>query len=377
MRILILNWRDPKHPQAGGAEIVTLEHAKAWVKARHRVVWCAGGFGNAPMEEVVDGLRIYRFGRPSYFFLLAPLVYWFKFKGDFDLVVDEIHGLPFLSPLWASRSKKLAFIHEVAQEIWDKMFPFPFNRLGKLSEKVLFKFYQGTPFLTVSPSTVSDLTKFGIPPKNIAVITNGITLKPVNGILKKEENLTLLFVSRLVKMKGIEDALRVFSLVKEKVPDAKFWVVGSGQQRYLNHLKKLSHELGVADSVHFFGFVPEEEKIRLYQQAHFLIHTSIREGFGLVVIEANSQGTPAIVYASPGLKDIVVDGVNGYQVHQGDIERLTNRLVGLYQDEKSYHRLVVSGLKYSRQFDWERITQRSVELVEGLVVGGNKAKLIA
>ena len=51
MNILILNWRDPKHPNAGGAEIVTREHAKAWNKAGHSVTWFSSFFKDAKENE--------------------------------------------------------------------------------------------------------------------------------------------------------------------------------------------------------------------------------------------------------------------------------------------------------------------------------------
>ena len=58
MNILLLNWRDPKNPKAGGAEIVTLEHAKAWARGGFHVLWLASSFKNAPKDETLDGIDI-------------------------------------------------------------------------------------------------------------------------------------------------------------------------------------------------------------------------------------------------------------------------------------------------------------------------------
>lgn len=362
-KILILNWRCPKNPLSGGAEKVTLEHAKAWVKDGMMVSWLAGGFKGAPQTEIIDGVHIHRFGTPISVYLLAPFVYWFKWRGNFDLVFDEIHGVPFLSPLWAWKSKKIAYIHEVAQEIWDEMLPFPINVLGKLYEKIFFLFYKNIPFITVSKSTSKDLENHGISQNSITIIPNGLFLNPLNKPAKKEEKLTLLYVSRLVKMKGIEDALHIFAEVLKKEPTAQFWIVGGGEEGYVKKLHELAEQLNISKSVTFFGYVNEDKKVQLYQKAHFLLHTSIREGFGLVVIEANSQGTPALVYDSPGLRDIVKNDRNGYTFKSTENSMIADKCSALYNSPQ-YLTLAQSAIIESKEYNWGNITHQSSIIIE-------------
>lgn len=366
MTILILNWRCPKNPRAGGAEQVTLEHAKYWAKNGNKVTWLSGNFSGGCAEEVIENIRIIRYGNPVTIYFLAPFIYWLRFGGNFDLVIDEIHGLPFLSPLWAWKSKKLAFIHEVAREIWDEMWPFPINILGKLYEKIYPLFYKNTPFLTGSNSTKKDLVRYGIDEKNITVIPHGLFLKPVSKMPKKEKKLTLLYVSRLVKMKGIEDAIKIFSDVAGKVPDAQFWIVGNGEENYVNKLHVLVKELKLENSVTFFGYVDEKKKVELYQKSHFLLHTSVREGFGLVVIEANSQGTPVMVFDSPGLKDIVSNGVNGYKYHDGETEKLARKIVELFDNRREYSKLATGSICYANNFTWDNSRREGLQLINSL-----------
>lgn len=362
---MILNWRCPKNPESGGAEKVTLIHARAWVKNGYEVYWLSGKFLGSSKEETIDGIKIYRYGSPLIIYLLAPFIYWFKFGGNFDLIIDQIHGFPFLAPLWAFKSKKLAFIHEVAQEIWDQMLPSPFNTLGKLYEEYYFRlFYKRTNFLTVSRSTSKDLKWFGIPRKNIKVIPNGVDLVQVKKIPKKEKNLTLIYVSRLVQMKGIEDAIKVFSEVHKANNLSQFLIVGAGKLSYENHLKQLTASFGVEKATTFFGYVPETKKIELLQKAHLLIHTSVREGFGLVVVEANSQGTPAIVYNSPGLRDLVKNGINGFQVEKGNILAMAEKIIHLSNDPKKYSNLIKSSINESKKYNWDLMTRKSLNYLE-------------
>lgn len=358
MRILMLNWRCPKNPKSGGAEYVTQKHMSYWASQCHEVIWLTGGYAGCTREEMIDGVRIIRYGTPITIYLLAPLLYYFKWRGDFDVVVDQIHGIPFLTPLWAWKSRKIAFIHEVAQEIWDEMLPFPINIIGKLYEKIYFAFYRHTPFWTDSNSTRDDLVKYGIPEKNITVIPCAIDLIPVSEVPEKEPNLTLLFVGRLVKMKGVEDAITIFSRIKDDHADAMLWIVGAGEESYVKKLKALVAELNLSDSVVFRGYVSEEEKVQAYRRAHFLLHTSIREGFGLTVLEANSQGTPVIAYDVPGLRDIVVDGHNGMLIRNDAFE-----IDSALNASKKYRTLAVQSVKMSKNYNWQLMTQMSMLLL--------------
>jgi len=95
MHILILNWRDIKNPWAGGAEVVTHEHAKRWVKAGLKVTQFSSMFKGAKKEENVDGVNIIRGGGPYTVYYSAYKHYNSYFKGKFDLVIDEVNTIPF------------------------------------------------------------------------------------------------------------------------------------------------------------------------------------------------------------------------------------------------------------------------------------------
>src|SRR3989344_5230030 len=167
MNILILSWRSQGHPNAGGAEQVTFEHAKAWVKSGHEVTLFSSYYKTAEADGVKAGVRILR--RGDYAFgvkIKAFLWYLFGKHPKFDLIIDEFHGIPFFTPLYV-KVRKLAFIHEVAREVWNlNPWPKPFNLLpaiiGTIFEKWVFRIiYRKTPFLTVSNSTKEDLIEWG------------------------------------------------------------------------------------------------------------------------------------------------------------------------------------------------------------------------
>ncbi len=152
MKILILNWRDPKHPFAGGAEKSVMEHAKRWKKEGADVSWFAASFDRARKEEVVDGIKIIRRGN-HYTVHLYFVIYCLSGKmEEFDFIVDCFHFVPFFSPIFMKKVKRIAIVQERAGKLWFKNLIFPLSLIGYLLEPFFFKLYKNTIFLTGSES---------------------------------------------------------------------------------------------------------------------------------------------------------------------------------------------------------------------------------
>jgi glycosyltransferase involved in cell wall biosynthesis len=363
LRILIFNWRDPQDPLSGGAERVTLKHAQYWVKVGHQVTWVSGVFPGAKAEQVKDDIRYLRIGSSKTLFLRAWHIYRTRLRSDVDVIIDEVHGLPMFAPWWAGEVKVIAFIHEVAREIWFEMFPMPIAVVGRLMEAYLFPWvYRKTQFWVDCESTQADLHRLGIPKKNVEVIQCAIDPIPRVANLKKKTQLSCVFVARLVKMKGIELALETFVQVLRAESSAKLWIVGNGEAEYVDRLKQMCRQKNINHAVKFWGGVTEEKKFQLMKRAHFLLHTSIREGFGLTVLEANSQKTPAAVFNVPALRDLV-KAERGIIVSFPDTQALAQKIVRLYRDKSTYRRIQSNAYTFSQRFRWSTFTKQSERLL--------------
>lgn len=361
MRILILNWRDIKHPKSGGAEIVTLEHAKAWVNVGHTVTWFTAGFNNERSEEFISGVKIVRWAGSLTVYLAAP-VYYVLHRKEFDVVVDEIHGIPFFTPLYV-QIPIVAFIHEVAGDIWDSMYPFPINIVGRAMELFYLRLYRNIPFWADAQATINDLVRHGIPASSCTAIPCPPLNRVISKLPQKEQAPTFLFVSRIVRMKGIEDVIRAFSMICDALPLARLWVVGTGEKAYLD---KLKHNLKLRVKqmrIRFFGYVSEKKKLLLMRKAHVLLHASIKEGWGLVVLEAASEGTPAVVYNSHGLSEVVKHGKTGIVVSDNSPQSLAREAVWLYQHSKQYREYQKNGIAWVKSLRWEDVTRTSLSLL--------------
>lgn len=367
MKILVLNWRDMSHPKAGGAERVTQEHAKAWVKYGHSVTLFTSRHTNAKQSETVDDVRIVRYGGSVSVYVHAAK-YLLTNSSKYDIIVDEIHGLPCFS-FFVWSTPVIAFIHEVAGDIWDTMFFFPLNKIGKFLEPWLLRVYdfRKIPFWTDAPSTVAELKHLGILKSRAIAIPCPITNTIPQKWEEKEKNPTFLFVSRVVPMKGIESVIRAFSLIKEKESQAQLQIVGSGDESYVDSLKKMIERLNLSSSVLFCGKVSEEKKLQLMGKAHILLHASVKEGWGLVVLEAASQGTPSVVYNVAGLRDVVKDGSTGVVIKRNDSVELATEALALYKDKRRYNKYQEQGKKWVMSLDWKKVTQESLNLLKATV----------
>ena len=359
MRFLMLNWRDPKNPISGGAERVTLAHLMALVERGHQVYWYTYDFPGGVREELFNGIRIVRGGGKASAIFKA--IAWYRRQEKFDLVIDQHHGLPWFAPWWC-KTNCVAYIHEVLGPIWNAFYPWPLSTIGRSQERWIHGLYRNVPFWTPSESTKKDLAAHGI--RDVTVIANGSDTLPLSTLEDKplQAPLRLICVSRMAPNKRVDHAIRATKLLVEKNVPVQLRIVGDGESKPgLEHLAKT---LGLIDRVHFTGGLPEKAKNAELQQAHFLVHTSMREGWGLNVIEANAMGTPAAVYPVSGLVDSTVPGQTGLIADAETPESLANALADIVKTPEVYARYRLNAWERSKTFSWPAILPQMTAWLE-------------
>ncbi len=375
MRVLILSWRDPKHPLAGGAEQSVWEHAKGWYNAGNDIVWFSSRFEDSATEENIDGIKIVRSGYQYLGVQIAAIYYYFKNRKDVDLVVDQFHGIPFFTPLYV-RKPKLALIQEVAGKVWLlNPLPFPMNliigAIGFIFEPFIFLIYKKVQFMTGSESAKIEVSKFGIPLKNITIVPHGVILPRSKIVDRRPKIKTVTFLGTLAKDKGIEDAIECFSLL-DKTGEYNFWIIGKPEtEDYFKKIKSKISDLGLKDKVKFWGRVTDAKKFELLAKSHVLVNPSAHEGWGLVNIEANAVGTPVIAYKSSGLVDSVKDGQSGVIVTRNSPEEIANVTISLFENNKLYEKLQRGSMSWSKNFSWTVSRAKSLLLLNKVVNAGH------
>lgn len=364
MNVLIFNWRDIKHPLAGGAEAAVYHHAKYWQKKGARITWFSSSFDGGKSEEMIEGMRIMRRGSHYTVQLYGIFSYLTGKFGNQDIIVDCFHFIPFYTPLFIQRKRIIGLIHEVADKLWFKNIFLPIAVIGYLVERVSFIFYKRIQFMTVSESTKNELLRHGISQEKISVIINGISLPHAQKKFSKEKNPTVTFLGRISMDKGIDEALQAFTVLSSRIPDLRFWIIGKEEKKgeITQLLDKAIADTEMRKKIFYWGFVPEEKKFELLSKSWLLIHPSEKEGWGLTVIEAASQGTPAIGYDVEGLRDSIRHNETGLLVSPHP-EALVTAIEDCLSHPAKLRSFSSEASLWAKQFDWEKAGRKSWELL--------------
>ncbi|MBD3233535.1 MAG: glycosyltransferase [candidate division Zixibacteria bacterium] len=126
----------------------------------------------------------------------------------------------------------------------------------------------------------------------------------------------------------------------------KLDVIGEGPRR--KHLQELIESLGLNDNVRLIGSMPHNKVIEYYHRAEFFVLPAIKEGFGLVLVEAIVSGLPVIGADSGGIPDIIEDGKTGILVPPEDEKQLAQAIRRFLDDPEWAQRTHKAGMKYVR-----------------------------
>jgi glycosyltransferase involved in cell wall biosynthesis len=359
MRFLMLNWRDPKNPIAGGAERVTLGYMSALAQRGHEVFWFTHQFPGGANEETIEGVKILRAGGVVSSIRAARK--WYQKQPRFDLVIDQHHGIPWYTPWWCG-TNCVAYIHEVLGPIWDAFYPWPRNVIGKTQERWTHWAYRNVQFWTACESTRDQLMRHGV--KNVKIIRYGVHTIALPELEPKAlvEPLKLVVVSRLAPNKRIDHAIDLLAELKKRRVRANLTIIGSGGTEPA--LREQAARLGLENDVIFMGSLKEKEKDERLRASHFLVHTSQREGWGLNVIEANAMGTPAVVYPVEGLIESTLDNETGLVARAETPEALADRLQEILRDPAKYEALRRAAWERAKTFHWSRILPPACDWLE-------------
>lgn len=362
MKILVISWRDIKSPFAGGAEVYTYEICKRLAAKGHDITLLAPRFKNSERFEILDGIKIIRYaGKYSLYFKAGNYFRKYLSNEKFDIVIDQINTIPFFTFSFADKTKIVTIIYQLAGEFWFQEVRFPFNLFGYyFFEKACLKRYSKFPSITISNSTRHDLEKLNF--KNINIVPIGINAPIVldKQSLIKKETIKLAYLGRLAKTKKIFDILTAFEIINEQYPDTELSIMGNGYLK--ERLLKYSKTLKCYSKIIFHGFLNEDEKFKILKESKILLVSGIREGWGIVVTEANSVGVPAVGYNIPGLRDSIIDGKTGI-LCEPNPKSMAEEVIRLISDRNLLDILSNNALENSYNFSWDKSADKLEEVL--------------
>jgi glycosyltransferase involved in cell wall biosynthesis len=354
VRIAILNWRDLTHPDGGGAERYAVNVATGLVRRGHEVTLLCADHGRAPQDETVDGVRLRRRGGRVgvYPKALRGLRRLERAESPFDVVVDVQNGLPFFSPL-ATTTPVVSLVHHVHREQWPVVFGPLAAKIGWGIESRLSPWiYRGRQYVAVSGRTKDELAALGVDPGNIAVIHNGTDEALSTGVARSPHP-TIVILGRLVPHKRVEHAIEVLARLAKTHPDVRLRIIGDGW--WAPTVRAHAEACGVSDRVDHLGFIPEAQKHAELAAAWVALAPSIKEGWGLNVVDAASHGVPTVAYhGAGGLSESIEDGRTGLLVR--DLDAMVAAVSLLLSDQILRDALGGAAREHAGRFTWEGTT---------------------
>lgn len=367
MRIAFLNWRDSTHPEGGGAEKYAETVCEGLAGAGHDVTLLCAGHRDAPGEELRNGVRVLRQGGRMgvYAASLRRLVALEATEGRFDVVVDTQNGVPF----WAARvtrSPVVVLVHHVHREQWPIVFGPLGSRVGWfLESRVAPRAFRGQQYVAVSERTREELVELGVPADAISIIHNG-TEPPLLTRASRHLQPRIVVLGRVVPHKRIEHALEVVRRLAGRYPTLRLRVVGDGW--WSDRVRQEAAVLGVTDRVDLLGHVDEGTKHAELASAWVALAPSVKEGWGLCVVEAASHGTPTVAYqGAGGLSESIVDGRTGLLVT--DLDAMTEAVDGLLSAPAARAALGEAAVEHARRFTWDRTIEAWESLLADRAAG--------
>jgi glycosyltransferase involved in cell wall biosynthesis len=351
VRILILNERDPRHPNAGGAETHVHEVFRRIAARGHAVTAVVSQFAGGAARDELDAIRFERVAAlPTYYPRAAARCAQATRRGEFDLVVECLNKLPFLAPLYSARPV-LGLCHHLFGATAFRQVAWPIAAAVVAVERAIPLAYRRAPIVAISDSTRDDLVARGIAPAQVEVQVPGIRRPdaPFGPIAEREP--LVVYVGRLEAYKRIDLVLEAVALLARRRPGVRLALLGRGAER--PRLERQAEALGIRDRVEFAGFVSDAVRDAWLARSRVCVCASHKEGFGLTVIEANAVGTPNVASDAPGLRDTVRHGETGFLVAEPDPARFAERIDALLGDDALAGDMSRAALAWSQRFDWE------------------------
>ncbi|NJE30300.1 glycosyltransferase family 1 protein [Thermococcus sp. 18S1] len=358
----------------GGVERRLYELGKR-LSRRHEVHWYTFGWWGKGKTTEREGIIIHGLGKPVDLYKgdvrnpwEAIIFSWRLLRREIDSYdVIDCQEFPYLHayPARVKFSGFETFVitwHEYWGDYWVDYLPMG-ARVGKLAENGLLKLTDN--HVVVSRRTLLRLAE--VRAGNFGFVPNGIDFEFIRSVEPHPElKYDAVFVGRLIKHKNVLMLLNALKLLVQELPSFRVAIIGDGPQRM--ELESLARTLGIRANVDFLGFLPRfSDVVSIVKSSRLLAFPSLREGFGMVVLEANAAGIPVVTVNSPlnAATDLIIDGLNGY-VSDPTPEGFAEKLLLAWENSPKMKR---PSLSLAKKYDWNNIANRLEKYYKGVANG--------
>jgi glycosyltransferase involved in cell wall biosynthesis len=231
-----------------------------------------------------------------------------------------------------------------------------------------FVFDRVDRIIAVSADLAEKARQMGADETRLQVIRNGVDVAQFTPLFTPPGS-EIVWVGRMVPVKGLEYLIQAMPTVFRAVPEARLILVGDGPLRPA--LQSQVEELGITDVVRFVGLTHHSRVIEYLQSASMLVLPSLSEGCPLVVLEAFAAGTPVVASRVGGVPEVVAEGESGLLVSPADPAALAEAIIELLTDSQKRERFARAGRsRVERELSWDSVATETCQVYAD-VAGGN------
>jgi len=241
----------------------------------------------------------------------------------------------------------------------------PFEHPENADRKVnkVSKFWLNRLYDYVTVLTQADKDVIGNRLKRVTILPNPLAIEPVQYVPLKEKIILGVGRKDAWLYKGFDNLIKAWAQVAHDVSGWKLQIVGSSTKGGQGYLETICQDYGVTDSVEFPDYQSDIQPY--YQRASIFVLSSRYEGFGLVLIEAMSQGCACVACDYKGRQsEIVTNGVDGVTCEPDNVDALASAIKALIADDEFRTELQVNAIRRASDFSVEHIMDRWEQIFE-------------
>jgi glycosyltransferase involved in cell wall biosynthesis len=356
-------------PEVGGLESHVRGLAEGLVKRGHEVrVVTSRSRPDLPVEEQLGGVNVRRTWMPS----RSPAGWVAHSVASISAMrararwADVVHGQSFASAVpagiaargahrpWVVSFHTSHFLERAKRPLW---------------KPVLGRLVRGPDRALAASLEIARVAESLAPGVHVEAMTNGVDtdrfsprdVQPGRGGPPR-----VIVPRRLVPKNGVETFVRAFPAVRARIPGVRAVIAGDGPERA--RLESLSHELGVASDIEFFGATPHERMPELFASAQVAVVPSLMEATSVAALEAMACGLPVVASDVGGLPEIV-DADVGALVPPGDPAALAEAIVTVLSDPGRSEKGRVARQRVVEKWSNDRLVERHLEIYRELIDG--------
>jgi glycogen(starch) synthase len=228
--------------------------------------------------------------------------------------------------------------------------------------------YQARHVICCSHYMVGEVvSSFAPPPEKVSMVPNGVDPQlwspPADRPVRGADGPLVVTWGRVQYEKGFQTVIEALPAVRHRVGDVKVVVAGRGS--FLSSLQDLAQRTGVADAVHFAGFVPDDDLRAYLHRASCAVIPSLYEPFGIVALEAIAAGAPLVAAAAGGLTEVLAGSDAGLLYEPGNAAALADALVQMLTEPGRAAASQLAGTALLRErYTWDAVAAATVPVYE-------------